>query len=202
MRPGDTVLDLGSGSGKIAFIAAQVTGPAGAVIGVDMNEDMLKLARGAAPHVASALGFANVEFRRGRIQDLALDLDRLESWLVENPVRSVADLTALEEERARMRREHPLIPDASADLVVSNCVLNLVRKEDRRRLLAEIFRVVKVGGRIAISDIVSDEEVPEELQRDPELFSGCVSGAFQEREILTALEDTGFYGIAIDQWEV
>ena len=202
VRPGDTVLDLGSGSGKIAFIAAQVTGPAGAVIGVDMNEDMLKLARGAAPHVASALGFANVEFRRGRIQDLALDLDRLESWLVENPVRSVADLTALEEERARMRREHPLIPDASADLVVSNCVLNLVRKEDRRRLLAEIFRVVKVGGRIAISDIVSDEEVPEELQRDPELFSGCVSGAFQEREILTALEDTGFYGIAIDQWEV
>ncbi|MBW2234282.1 MAG: methyltransferase domain-containing protein, partial [Deltaproteobacteria bacterium] len=85
----------------------------------------------------------------------------------------------------------PLVPDASVDLVVSNCVLNLVHGEDKSRLIREIFRVLKVGGRIAISDIVSDEAVPQHLKADPELWSGCV---------LAELEAAGFHGIAIEEW--
>jgi len=201
VREGDVVLDLGSGAGKICFIAAQIAGPKGAVIGVDWNEEMLSLARASAPQVAEALGYANVQFRRARIQDLALDLDALDAWLVEHPVRGVAELPALEEASERFRREFTLIADASVDLVVSNCVLNLVRESDRGQLMEEIFRVLKVGGRIAISDIVSDERVPDDLKTDPELWSGCVSGAFHELEFLLALESAGFRGITIDKWE-
>jgi ubiquinone/menaquinone biosynthesis C-methylase UbiE len=201
VREGDVVLDLGSGAGKICFIAAQIAGPKGAVIGVDLNEEMLSLARASAPQVAEALGYANVEFHRARIQDLALDLDALDSWLVEHPVRGVAELAALEEASEKLRRESTLIADASVDLVVSSCVLNLVRELDRVQLMEEIFRVLKVGGRIAISDIVSDEPVPDDLKADPELWSGCVSGAFQELEFLLALEAAGFRSIALDKWE-
>jgi SAM-dependent methyltransferase len=201
VREGDVVLDLGSGAGKICFIAAQIAGPKGAAIGVDWNEEMLSLARASAPQVAAGLGYANVRFCRARIQDLALDLDALDAWLVEHPVCGVAELVALEEASERLRRESTLIADDSVDLVVSNCVLNLVRESDRRQLMDEIFRVLKVGGRIAISDIVSDERVPDDLKADPELWSGCVSGAFQELELLRALEGAGFRGIAIDKWE-
>ncbi len=201
VREGDVVLDLGSGAGKICFIAAQIAGPKGAVIGVDLNEEMLSLARASAPQVAEALGYANVQFHRARIQDLALDLDALDAWLAEHPVRGVADLEALDKASEKIRRDSPLVADASVDLVVSNCVLNLVRESDRRQLMEEIFRVLKVGGRIAISDIVSDERVPDDLKADPELWSGCVSGAFQELDFLLALEAAGFRGIAIDKWE-
>jgi len=200
VRPGDTVLDLGSGGGKICFIAAQRVGPTGRVLGVDMNDEMLALARSAAPTVAEQIGFANVEFRRGRIQDLALDVDRLESWLNDHPVKSLEELGRLEEERERLRRDAPLVASESIDLVVSNCVLNLVREADKGQLIEEIFRVLKPGGRIALSDIVSDEVVPEALKQDPELWSGCISGAFQERDLLQRLEDAGFYGIRIDEW--
>ena len=201
VREGDVVLDLGSGAGKICFIAAQIAGPKGAVIGVDLNEEMLSLARVSAPQVAEALGYANVQFHRARIQDLALDLDALDAWLAEHPVRGVAELATLEEASERLRRESTLIADGSVDLVVSSCVLNLVRELDRVQLMQEIFRVLKVGGRIAISDIVSDEPVPDDLKADPELWSGCVSGAFQELEFLLALEAAGFRSIALDKWE-
>jgi ubiquinone/menaquinone biosynthesis C-methylase UbiE len=201
VREGDVVLDLGSGAGKICFIAAQIVGPKGAVIGVDWNEEMLSLARASAPQVAEALGYANVQFCRARIQDLALDLDALDAWLAEHPVCSAADLVALEEMSGKLRHESTLIADASVDLVVSNCVLNLVRESDRGPLMEGIFRVLKVGGRIAISDIVSDERVPDDLKADPELWSGCVSGAFEESEFLHALEAAGFRGIAIDRRE-
>jgi SAM-dependent methyltransferase len=200
VREGNTVLDLGSGAGKICFIAAQIAGPTGRVIGIDATEDMLSLARKARHDVASALGYDNVEFRRGRIQDLDLDLDALEVWLREHPVRDIASLAALEAHKEVLRREAPLVPDASVDLVVSNCVLNLVREADKSRLIREIFRVLKVGGRIAISDIVSDEAVPEHLKADPELWSGCISGAFRERELLAELEAAGFHGIRIEAW--
>jgi ubiquinone/menaquinone biosynthesis C-methylase UbiE len=200
VQPGDTVLDLGSGGGKICFIASQRVGPDGCVIGVDLNPEMLALARGAAPEVAERVGFENVEFRRGRIQDLSLDLDRLDAWLTSRPVKSSGDLSALDAEMERLRREAPLVADESVDIVVSNCVLNLVRPDDKTRLIQEIFRVLRRGGRIAISDIVSDEPVPEDLKRDPELWSGCVSGAFEERELLGALEEAGFHGITVDQW--
>jgi len=201
VRGGETVLDLGSGGGKICFIASQLVGAEGRVIGVDMNDEMLGLAREAAPRVAEGVGFANVEFRRGHIQDLDLDLDRLERWLDVHPVKSLEDLAGFEDERERLRREHPLVASDSVDLVVSNCVLNLVRETDKQKLIEEIYRVLKPGGRIAISDIVSDEIVPDHLKQDPELWSGCVSGAFHELDLLERLESAGFYGIALDQWE-
>jgi len=201
VRADETVLDLGSGGGKICFIASQIVGPKGRVIGVDMNDEMLCLARDAAPTVAENIGHSNVEFRRGRIQDLALDVDRLESWLNDHPVKSLQDWTRLEEERDRLCREHPLVADDSVDLIVSNCVLNLVREAEKGRLIEEMFRVLKPGGRIAVSDIVSDEVVPEHLKNDPELWSGCVSGAFHELDFLERLEEAGFYGIEIDKWE-
>jgi len=201
VREGDTVLDLGSGGGKICFIASQLVGSTGRVIGVDMTSEMLQLARESAPTVAKRVGHANVEFRRGHIQDLALDMDQLDEWLQTNPVHRIEDLEEVEAEKRRLRAESPMIPDASVDIVVSNCVLNLVREVDRNQLLGEIFRTLKRGGRIAISDIVSDEPVPDELKADPELWSGCISGAFHERQLIRKLEEVGFYGVTIDQWE-
>lgn len=201
VREGDVVLDLGSGGGKICFIASQIVGAAGRVIGVDMNEDMLALARENAPVVAERIGHANVEFRRGRIQDLGLDMDALDAWIAEHPIRGARDLAALEEAQEHLRRASPMIPDQSVDVVVSNCVLNLVKDAYKPQLIREIFRVLKVGGRIAISDIVSDEVVPAELRADPDLWSGCISGAFEERELLRLLEEAGFHAITIDKWQ-
>ncbi|RME28822.1 MAG: methyltransferase domain-containing protein [Deltaproteobacteria bacterium] len=200
VRPGEVVLDLGSGSGKACFMAAQVVGPEGRVIGVDIEDEMLALARRNAPVVAERIGYANVEFRRGRIQDLALDLDALDAWLAEHPVRSSADLPLLEAETARLRREQPLVADDSVDLVISNCVLNLVQSDAKTALFAEIFRVLRRGGRAVISDIVSDEDVPLAMQQDPELWSGCISGALREDRFLQAFEDAGFYGVRVVAW--
>ncbi len=166
VRAGDTVLDLGSGGGKICFIAAQIAGPEGRVIGVDINDEMLELAQRAAPRVGATLGYSNVEFRRGHIEDLK-----------------------------------PIVDDASVDLVVSNCVLNLVREESKRQLIGEIYRVLRRGGRIAISDIVSNQPVPADLKADPELWSGCVSGAFLEADLLGELERAGFLGVSVDKRE-
>jgi arsenite methyltransferase len=90
-----------------------------------------------------------------------------------------------------------LVADASIDVVVSNCVLNLVGERERQQLFAELFRVTKVGGRVAISDIVSDEDVPEHQRRDPALWSGCISGAFREDRFLQAFADAGFHGIRL-----
>lgn len=197
LRSGETVLDLGSGAGKICFIASQVVGPSGRVIGVDMNDDMLEIARRNAPEVARQIGFANVEFRKGKLQDLALDLEKLDGWLKENPVRTVEDLGRVEFEAGRLKTTEPLIPDDSIDVVISNCVLNLVRPEDKQKLFSKMFRVLRRGGRAVISDIVSDEDVPEHLQADPELWSGCISGALREDIFLEAFEKAGFYGVTI-----
>jgi SAM-dependent methyltransferase len=199
-KPGDTVLDLGSGGGKICFMASQVVGPTGRVIGVDMNTEMLGLARRSAPAVADNVGWDNVSFHRGRIQDLRLDLDQLDSWLRDHPVTDSSALSALEAEQHRLRQEAPMVADNSVDLVVSNCVLNLVRDADKTALIHELFRVLKKGGRIAISDIVSDEPIPAALKSDPKLWSGCISGAFEEMGFLEALEEAGFYGIEIAEW--
>lgn len=197
VRPGETVLDLGSGGGKHCFMAAQVVGAEGRVIGVDMNAAMLELARGAAPVVAERLGYANVEFLRGRIEDLALDIDALDTFLDAHPIRGSADLPALDAEIARIRRMQPLVADASVDVVVSNCVLNLVQPSAKKALFAEIHRVLRRGGRAVISDITCDEDVPLALQADADLWSGCVSGALREDLFLRAFEDAGFYGIRI-----
>jgi len=197
LQAGETVLDLGSGAGKVCFLASQVVGPSGRVIGVDMNADMLAVARRNLPEAARRIGHANVEFRRGKIQDLALDLEKLEAWMQEHPVRTASDVLALERAAEQMRLETPLVADESVDTVVSNCVLNLVRPQDRRKLFAEIFRVLRRGGRAVISDIVSDEDVPLHMQADPELWSGCISGVFREDLFLEAMEEAGFYGVTI-----
>ncbi len=191
------VLDLGSGGGKICYIAAQKVGPKGRVIGVDCNEDMLALARKYQGEMAEKIGHPNVSFRKGRIQDLALDLEEFESYLRENPIGTSADWLKAEEHANRLRETSPMIADASVDVIVSNCVLNLVRPEDRVALFSEMYRVLKRGGRAVISDIVCDEIVPEHLRRDPALWSGCLSGAFHEEEFLKAFEDAGFYGMEL-----
>jgi len=99
----------------------------------------------------------------------------------------------------KLRRQSPMIADNSVDCVVSNCVLNLVAPADRRQLFAEIFRVLKPGGKAAISDIVSDEDVPLDLQEDGELWSGCISGAWREDKFVDEFQDAGFSGIVIDK---
>src|SRR5438552_4525263 len=167
VRPGEAVLDLGSGTGKICFIAAQVVGEKGRVIGVDMTDDMLEIARRNAPIVAERLGYANVEFRKGRIQDLGLDLEILDAQLKKNPIADANAFLRAHELAADLRLKHPLVETESVDVVVSNCVLNLVERQDKRQLFEEIFRVLRNGGRAIISDIVSDEDVPEVMQQDP-----------------------------------
>jgi len=200
IHEGETVLDLGSGSGKACYIVAQIVGARGKVIGVDFNPPMLKLARKHQKSIGDKLGYHNVEFRRGKIQDLRTDLEWLDRNLHDHPVRSVDDLARLEELKTRMCRERPLIADESIDVIVSNCVLNLVRPEDKKQLFAEMYRVLKRGGRVAISDIVSDEPVPEHLAQDAKLWSACVSGAFQEEDFLRAFEDAKFHGVRIEEF--
>ncbi|MEM7050294.1 MAG: methyltransferase domain-containing protein [Acidobacteriota bacterium] len=202
LAAGETVLDLGSGTGKICFIASQVVGPEGRVIGVDMTPEMLSVARQAAPVVAERLGYGNVDFRRGRIQDLGLDLDRLDRELAARPVSDAAHLLAAQETLDRLRQEEPMVASDSVDVVVSNCVLNLVAGADKRQLFGEIYRVLRNGGRAVISDIVSDEPVPESLQRDPELWSGCISGALTESGFLEAFQEAGFHGVRILERQV
>ncbi len=197
VRAGEVVLDLGSGGGKICYIAAQVVGANGRVIGIDCNDEMLTLARKHQPGIGNKLGFHNVEFRKGKIQDLRLDLTLFEQYLAEHPVRTSSDWLHAEEHANSLRQSHPLVADGSVDVVVSNCVLNLVRNEDRRQLFAEIFRVLKPGGRAVISDIVSSEDVPPELQADPKLWSGCISGAYREDRFLEAFTAVGFHGAEI-----
>lgn len=197
LREGETVLDLGSGTGKICFIAAQVVGPKGKVIGVDMTDEMLDVARTNAPIVAERIGYANVEFRKGRIQDLALSIDLLDAELKRRPISDAASFLAADELAQELRVKNPLIANDSIDVVVSNCVLNLVEAHAKRQLFDEIFRVLRIGGRAVISDIVSDEEVPEHLQNDPELWSGCISGALTEEGFVAAFTAAGFYGVQI-----
>ncbi len=193
----DTVLDLGSGGGKICYIAAQIVGAEGKVIGVDTNTEMLALANKYRAEMAEKIGYGNVEFRYGRIQDLRLDLKLVDEYLRENPIKTADDFFAYETFVAQSKAEKPLIADDSIDVILSNCVLNLVRAEDKEQMFAEMFRVLKRGGRVAISDIVADEDIPVHLQNDPELWSGCISGAFREDLFLKAFEKAGFYGIEI-----
>lgn len=197
LREGETVLDLGSGGGKGVFLAAQVVGPRGRVIGVDLNDDMLSLARRNAPAFARKVGFFNVRFLKARIQELGVDLDKVDAWLAKHPITAASGLTALEAELSRLRQHEPLVRADSVDAVVSDCVLNLVRGDEKQRLFKEIHRVLKRGGRAIISDIVSDEDVPAHLQQDPELWSGCVSGAMREDLFLKAFADAGLYGMQV-----
>jgi len=167
------------------------------VVGVDMADYMLQIARNNAPVVAENIGFANVEFRKGRIQDLALDFERLAVELNGPPLQGAEGYVEADAVADQLRSQSPLIADDSIDVVASNCVLNLVSSAAKRRMFAEVFRVLKPGGRAVISDIVSDKEVPSAMQADEELWSGCIFGALREGLFVKAFSDAGFRPVQI-----
>ncbi len=154
LQAGHVVLDLGSGGGFDAFLAAQEVGPEGRVIGVDMTPSMISKARGNA----GKGNFGNVEFRLGEIEFLP-------------------------------------VADASIDVIISNCVINL--SPDKAQVFRETFRVLRSGGRLAISDVVASVELPEEIRDDPYLHSACVSGAMQVEALAALLAEAGFEAINI-----
>ncbi len=197
VKTGETVLDLGSGGGKICYIASQIVGEKGKVIGVDTNTEMLDLANKYRGELAEKIGYGNVEFRYGKIQDLKLDLNLVNEFLKDNPINSAEDFANYESFIQKSKAENPLVADDSIDVILSNCVLNLVKPEFKEQMFEEMFRVLKRGGRVAISDIVADEDVPQHLQDDPTLWSGCISGAFREDKFIEAFDKAGFYGMEI-----
>ena len=158
IKPGETILDLGSGGGFDCFLSAKQTGPTGRVIGVDMTSDMVSKARANAVKG----GYTNVEFRLGEIENLPA-------------------------------------ADNTADLIISNCVINL--SPDKPRVYRETFRVLKPGGRIAVSDIVALQPIPEWLIADFAAYTGCVAGAASISELKTMLTAAGFEQIRIETKE-
>ena len=164
VRKNDVVLDLGSGSGKNAFICAQIVGREGKIIGVDQNSDMLNLARNSIKEFSTKVGYENTQFIEGSIEKLdELNLNN-----------------------------QPIIKTSSIDIILSNCVLNLVDPKARKNLLKNIKRVLRDKGRIAISDIVANKKVPLRLQNDSNLWSGCISGAWYEPELISDFSSLGF----------
>jgi len=154
LRPGETVLDLGSGAGIDCFLAARAVGPSGRAIGVDMTHEMLAKARANA----SVMGLPNVEFRLGEL-------------------------------------EHLPVADGQVDVILSNCVINLV--PDKAQVFQEAFRVLKPNGRLAISDVVNIAPLADDLAADPTLLCGCIAGAAPAAQIETWLRDAGFTAITI-----
>src|SRR5687767_10370842 len=155
LRPGETVLDLGSGGGIDVLLSARHVGPTGKAYGLDMTDEMLALAEANR----RAAGATNVEFLKGEIERIPL-------------------------------------PDASVDVIISNCVINL--SADKRRVLAEAFRVLKPGGRFAVSDVVVRGEVPGPVRSSMELWIGCVAGALEEQEFIRLLRAVGFENPSIE----
>lgn len=197
INTGDTVVDLGSGAGKICYILSQIVGAKGKVIGVDFNDEMLNLARKYQDGISDKIGYHNTHFVKARIQDMGLDLDRVQRWLDRNPIKTVDDVMAYESYCNELRKIDPLIADNSVDAIVSNCVLNLVDTRQKAQLFAEMHRVLRKGGRAVISDIVCDEQPGIDMINDPQLWSGCISGAFVEAQFIKMFEDAGFHGVEI-----
>jgi arsenite methyltransferase len=154
LKPGETLLDLGSGGGIDCFLAAKRVGPDGRVIGVDMTPEMIRLAR----ENAEKSGLKNVEFRQGEIEKLPLD-------------------------------------DGSVDATISNCVINL--STDKEQVFREIYRVLKPGGRMMISDIVLDSELPESVKKSVAAYTGCIGGALKRQEYMAAITKAGFTKVEI-----
>ena len=155
LKPGETVLDLGSGAGMDAFLAARQVGPEGRVIGVDMTDEMLEKARANA----ARSGLENVEFRKGFIEDLPLE-------------------------------------DASVDVILSNCVINL--SPDKAAVYREAYRVLRPGGRVMVSDIVLERALPEVVVSSIDAWIGCVGGATLREDYLGAIRDAGFAEVRVD----
>ena len=158
LKPGETVLDLGSGAGLDAFLAAQRVGPTGKAIGVDMTPEMLEKARANAVTFRERSGLANVEFLEGQIEAIPL-------------------------------------PDASVDVVLSNCVLNL--SPDQAQVWKEIARVLRPGGRVSISDMVLLRPLPEAVRRDLEALVGCIAGAALKADLEHMIRDAGLVGLSL-----
>jgi SAM-dependent methyltransferase len=156
IKKGDVVIDLGSGAGNDCFVSRAEAGENGKIIGIDFTEAMINKAR----HNAETLGFNNVEFRQGDIEQM--------------PVSSNA-----------------------ADVVVSNCVLNLVPNKDQ--VFKEIFRVLKPGGHFSISDVVLVGKLPDKLKNEAEMYAGCVSGAIQKETYLELIQINGFKDLRIQK---
>jgi arsenite methyltransferase len=154
LRPGETVLDLGSGGGIDVLLSARRVGPSGKAYGLDMTDEMLDLAR----KNAAEAGATNVEFLKGELEAIPL-------------------------------------PEGSVDVIISNCVINL--STDKDRALREAFRVLKPGGRFAVSDVVVRGEVPSAIRRSIELWIGCIAGALEEGEFRAKLESAGFSDVEI-----
>jgi arsenite methyltransferase len=155
LRPGDVVLDLGSGGGIDVLLSARRVGPHGKAYGLDMTDEMLSLARDNQ----QKSGLTNVEFLKGEIEDIPL-------------------------------------PDGSVDVVISNCVLNL--SADKDRALREAFRVLRPGGRFAVSDVVLDGPASDELRRDMGQWTGCVAGALEAAEYRAKLAGAGFTDVTLE----
>lgn len=156
IKPGDTVIDLGSGAGNDCFVARHETGPTGKVIGIDFTPSMIAKARANA----DKLGYNNVEFREGDIDSMP-------------------------------------VGDAVADVVVSNCVLNLV--PNKQKVITEMHRVLKPSGHFSVSDIVLEGELPEALRHDAEMYAGCVAGAIQKTDYLNYIKEAGFENITVQK---
>src|SRR5690348_7294923 len=131
VRESETVLDLGSGGGKMCYMCAQKVGPSGKVIGVDFNQPMLELARKYRKSIGDQLGYHNVEFRKGKIQDLKLDLDLFDEWLREHPAHNADSYLRAQDHAQALSRQRPMIADQSVDVIVSSCVLNLVTPREK-----------------------------------------------------------------------
>lgn len=198
LRAGDTVLDIGCGAGMNCYVAAQIAGPTGRVIGVDFNDAMLAIARGAQAGFAETVAAAPMTFVKASANDLALDLEWADGVLAEVPVRTTEEFLRHHRRVDEVRRTRPAISDASADVVISNCVINLLDDVDKPAVFQEIFRVLKPGGRFAISDNVSNIPVPETVKKDRILWSACYAGVLQEQEFYTRLEAAGFVNLRIE----